>query len=84
MKNIHLRRYPCLPAGRLVLRHGQVGWMPRGEESRPCNHITITRKPRPEGGELHCSVSPWPPHSSGLRMPPETGFRKPQLASGHF
>jgi len=31
-------------------RHGQVGWMPRflgGEESRQCNHIDITRKPRP-------------------------------------
>ena len=24
-----------------------------GEESRPCNHIYLTRKPRPEGGELH-------------------------------
>ena len=56
-------------------RHGQVGWMPRflpvgrGREggnglpqwsqSRPCNHIDITRKPRPcacpvltGGGEL--------------------------------
>jgi len=33
-----------------------------GEESRPCNHIYITRKPQPclsrlngMGGELHCS-----------------------------
>jgi hypothetical protein len=29
---------------------GQVGWIPRllgGEESRPCNHIFISRKPRP-------------------------------------
>ena len=34
---------PCLPAGR------QVG----GEESRPCNHVYISRKPRPVGGELH-------------------------------
>jgi hypothetical protein len=36
--------------------HGQVGWMHRpvgGEESRPCNHIYITRKLRPVGGELH-------------------------------
>ena len=24
-----------------------------GEESRPCNHINISRKPRPVGGELH-------------------------------
>jgi hypothetical protein len=24
-----------------------------GEESRPCNHIYVTRKPRPVGGELH-------------------------------
>ena len=24
-----------------------------GEESRPCNDIYITRKPRPVGGELH-------------------------------
>src|SRR5512137_677625 len=38
--------------------HGQVGWMPRlvgGEESRPYNHLFISRKPRPVGGELfHC------------------------------
>ena len=35
--------------------HGQVGWVPRlacgrqvgGEESRPCNHIYMSRKPRP-------------------------------------
>ena len=36
--------------------HGQVGWMPRlagGEGSRPCNHIHISRKPRPVRGELH-------------------------------
>jgi hypothetical protein len=45
--------------------HGQVGWMPRlvgGEggnglqhwsQSRPCNQIYISRKPRPVGGELH-------------------------------
>ena len=45
--------------------HGQVGWMPRlvgGEggnglqhwsQSRRCNHIYITRKPRPVGGGLH-------------------------------
>ena len=34
--------------------HGQVGWIPRlvsGGESRPCNHIYITRKPRPCGQE---------------------------------
>ena len=34
--------------------HGQVGWMPRlvdGEESRPCDHIDITRNPRPMGEE---------------------------------
>jgi len=40
----------------LLFRHwdssfrGRVGWMPRllgGEECRPCNHITITRKPVP-------------------------------------
>jgi len=38
---------PALPAcGR------QVG----GEESRPCNRIYISRKPRPVGGELHF---PW-------------------------
>jgi hypothetical protein len=40
--------------------HGQVGWMPRlqgGEESRPSNHIYISRKLRPVGGELHF-VSP--------------------------
>jgi len=32
--------------------------MPRlvgGEEGRPYNHIYITRKPRPVGGELHFS-----------------------------
>ena len=36
--------------------HGQVGWKPRrvgGEESRPSNHIYISRKPRPVGEELH-------------------------------
>ena len=36
--------------------HGQVGWMPRpvgGEESRPYNHIFISRKPRAVRGELH-------------------------------
>jgi hypothetical protein len=36
--------------------HGQVGWMHRlvgGEESRPYNHIFISRKPRRVGGELH-------------------------------
>jgi hypothetical protein len=36
--------------------HGQVGWMPGllgGEESRHCNRIYITRKPRPVGGRLY-------------------------------
>ena len=34
---------------------GQVGWIPRlvgGEESRPCNHITLSRKPRLVGGSF--------------------------------
>jgi len=43
-----------------LLFHGQVGWKscPVGrEESRPYNHIFISRKPRPVGGELHsCSI----------------------------
>jgi hypothetical protein len=43
--------------------HGQVGWTPRlvdGEESRPCNHIYISRKPRPVGEELHFQGSSFP------------------------
>ena len=42
--------------------HGQVGWMPRlpaagaGSQSRPSDHIYISRKPRPVGGELHCAI----------------------------
>jgi len=38
------------------ISHGQVGWMPRfgvGEDTRHCNYIYITRKPRPMGVELH-------------------------------
>ena len=36
---------------------GQVGWNPAlpavgGEECRPCNDITISRKPRPVGGSF--------------------------------
>jgi hypothetical protein len=50
--------------------HGQVGWMPRlvgGDESRPCNRIFISRKPRPVGGELYSPTvtitvaGPWLP-----------------------
>jgi hypothetical protein len=37
---------------------GRPAFLPEGrggEESRPYNHVYITRKPRPTGGELHMS-----------------------------
>jgi hypothetical protein len=52
--------------------HGQVGWMPcllggeggnglpQWSQSPPYNHIYISRKPRPVGGELHCVIPPFP------------------------
>ncbi len=54
------RRGAALPTGRQAQGfsedhtgpsacHGQVGWMPRGEEGRPYNHIYISRKPLPCG-----------------------------------
>ena len=42
------------PAFLPVGRGGEGGnGLQHWSQSRPCNHIYITRKPRPVGGELH-------------------------------
>src|SRR4030042_2313460 len=50
-----LREVSSSPIGNIgfISFHGQVGWMPRlvgGEESRPSNYISISRKAPPLGG----------------------------------
>ena len=58
---------PLFCFGRGGIFHGQVAWIPREEggnglqhwsQSRRCNYIYITRKPRPGGGELHLPEEP--------------------------
>ena len=54
MKKTHRRLFSLIThySGNSTFHHGQVDWTPCREDSRPCNHIYITRKPRFVGGEL--------------------------------
>ena len=46
-------RSPFRVAGKSAGRSAFLPVGRGGEESRPCNQIHISRKPRPVGGELH-------------------------------